>query len=103
VATLLWSAAGVVTTSSRRADSGDVLAQRLQRGRARRLLAPVVAALEDLAQRRPTLWLGPLLGGDVPAFMVAITMTTVANVLVTMAIAPSHALVARVVLGQRCT
>jgi len=36
------------------------------------------------------------------AFMVAITMTTVANVLVTMAIAPLlTALVARVVLGQR--
>ena len=36
------------------------------------------------------------------AFMVAITMTTVANVLVTMAIAPLvTALVARVALGQR--
>ena len=36
------------------------------------------------------------------AFMVAITMTTVANVLVTMAIAPLlTALMARVVLGQR--
>ena len=51
----------------------------------------------------PTLWLSGLCWAVMfTAFMVAITMTTVANVLVTMAIAPLlTALVARVVLGQR--
>ena len=108
VATLLWSMAGVVT---RHLDSAGgveatfwrsffnavalvVLLARLRGGRA---LAATLRSAD------PTLWLSGVCWAVMfTAFMVAISMTTVANVLVTMALAPLvTALVARVALGHR--
>lgn len=108
VATLLWSMAGVVTrhldaaagfeaTFWRSIFNAVALVVLLAR------LRGVAALKKTLLSTDPTLWVSGLCWAVMfTAFMVAITMTTVANVLVTMAIAPLlTALVARVVLGQR--
>jgi len=108
VATLLWSMAGVVT---RHLETTSATA--LKKLRQKVASAPLVVLLGRLrgfgalgrtvASRDPTLWLsGACWAVMFTAFMVAITMTTVANVLVTMAIAPLvTALVARIALHHR--
>jgi drug/metabolite transporter (DMT)-like permease len=106
--TLMWSIAGVVTRQLEAARSFEVtfwrsaftvlaLAVLLPAIRGR---ATLVSSLRDGGR---TLWLS---GGCwcvmFTAFMVAITLTTVANVLVTMASAPLlTALISRVFLGHR--
>jgi drug/metabolite transporter (DMT)-like permease len=107
-ATLLWSMAGVVSrqldsapafeaTFWRSAFNGAALVVLLGR------LRGVAALAKTLASNDRTLWLSGLCWSVMfTAFMVAITMTTVANVLITMALAPLlTALVARLALGQR--
>ena len=108
VATLLWSMAGVVT---RQLDSVTGFEATFWRSafNALALLVLLVALRGARALRRtlsgadPVLWISGLCWAVMfTAFMVAITMTTVANVLVTTAIAPLlTALVARVAIGQR--
>ena len=108
VVTLMWSIAGVVTRHLEAARSFEVTFWRSAftvlsllvllpaiRGR-----ATLVRSLRDGGQ---TLWLSGVCWCVMfTAFMVAITLTTVANVLVTMAIAPLlTALIARVFLGHR--
>ncbi|MGZ5132050.1 MAG: DMT family transporter [Caldimonas sp.] len=107
VATLLWSMAGVVT---RQLDSAGSLEATFWRSFFNAVA--LVALLGVLRGWRPlaatlrgggaTLWLSGLCWAVMfTAFMIAITMTTVANVLVTMAIAPLlTALVARFALGH---
>lgn len=106
--TLLWSIAGVVTRQLESARSFEVTFWRS----AFNALALALA----LASMRggPVLWRS-LRGGGWPmwvsglcwsvmftAFMVAITLTTVANVLITMSVAPLFtALLARLLLGER--
>lgn len=107
-ATLLWSIAGVVT---RHLDSAASFEATFWRS-----FFNAVALVVLLGGLRGVATLGASLryGGAIlwlsggcwavmfTAFMLAITMTTVANVLVTMALAPLlTALVARVALGQR--
>jgi drug/metabolite transporter (DMT)-like permease len=106
--TLLWSMAGIVT---RRLDSATGFEASFWRSAFNALaLVVLLARLRGASVLRrtllgagPTLWLsGACWAVMFTAFMVAITMTTVANVLVTMALAPLlTALVARVALGQR--
>ena len=108
VATLLWSMAGVVT---RHLDSTGGVEATFWRSFFNTVALVVLlgrlrgfAALgRTLASGDPTLWLSAACWAVMfTAFMVAITMTTVANVLVTMALAPLvTALVARLVLGHR--
>jgi drug/metabolite transporter (DMT)-like permease len=108
VATLLWSMAGVVT---RQLDSASGVEATFWRSFFNAValvvllvrLRGAMALKRTLASRDPTLWLSGLCWAVMfTAFMVAITMTTVANVLVTMALAPLvTALFARVALGQR--
>ena len=108
VATLLWSMAGVVT---RHLESARGVEATFWRSFFNALALVVLlarlrgpAALRaTLASGDRTLWLSGLCWAVMfTAFMVAITMTTVANVLVTMAIAPLlTALVARVALRHR--
>jgi drug/metabolite transporter (DMT)-like permease len=108
VATLLWSMAGVVTrhlastngieaTFWRSFFNAVALVVLLVR------LRGAAALKQTLLSRDPTLWLSGLCWAVMfTAFMVAITMTTVANVLVTMALAPLvTALFARLAVGQR--
>jgi len=108
LATLLWSMAGVVTRHLESAGGFEATFWRsffnavalvVLLGR----LRGFGALGRTLASRDPTLWLsGACWAVMFTAFMVAITMTTVANVLVTMAIAPLvTALVARIALGHR--
>ena len=108
VATLLWSMAGVVTRHLESAGGFEATFWRsffnavalvVLLGR----LRGFAALGRTLASRDPTLWLSAACWAVMfTAFMVAITMTTVANVLVTMALAPLvTALVARLVLGHR--
>ena len=108
LATLMWSIAGVVTRWLDSAQSFEVTFWRS----AFNALALIVLLG---AMRGPgTLWRSLRSGGRVlwlsgfcwavmfTAFMVAVTLTTVANVLVTMAIAPLlTALIARFALGHR--
>src|SRR6218665_1669953 len=105
--TLLWSTAGVVTRHLEAARSFEITFWRS----AFNALA-LILALRWL--RGPTLW-GQLLRAPrlvwvsglcwavmFTAFMVALTLTTVANVLVTMALGPLlTALVARIFIGHR--
>jgi drug/metabolite transporter (DMT)-like permease len=106
--TLMWSMAGVVTRHLETARSFEVtfwrsaftvvtLAVLLPALRGREAL------LRSLREGGRTLWLSGLCWSVMfTAFMVALMMTTVANVLVTMAIAPLlTALVARFFLGHR--
>ncbi len=108
LATLMWSIAGVVTRHLEAARSFEVtfwrsaftvltLAVLLPAVRGRAVL------VTSLRSGGRTLWLSGLCWCVMfTAFMVAITLTTVANVLVTMAIAPLlTALIARVALGHR--
>ncbi len=108
LATLLWSMAGVVTRHLEAASSFEATAWRS--GFNAVALVVLLGRLRGFAKlgatlrsRDPTLWIsGACWAVMFTAFMVAITMTTVANVLVTMSIAPLlTALVARAVLGQR--
>ena len=108
VATLLWSMAGVVT---RHLDAASGAEATFWRSFFNALaLVVLLARLRGAAALRTTLasgdrtlWLSGLCWAVMfTAFMLAITMTTVANVLVTMAIAPLvTALFARVALAQR--
>jgi drug/metabolite transporter (DMT)-like permease len=106
--TLMWSIAGVVTRHLDAARSFEVtfwrsaftvlaLALLLPGLRGRAVL------VRSLREGGKTLWLsGACWCVMFTAFMIAITLTTVANVLVTMAIAPLlTALIARVFLGHR--
>jgi drug/metabolite transporter (DMT)-like permease len=108
VATLLWSMAGVVTrqleataafeaTFWRSVFNALALVVLLAR------LRGAAALKKSLLSADPTLWVSAACWAVMfTAFMVAITLTTVANVLVTMSLAPLlTALVARLVLGQR--
>ena len=108
VVTLMWSIAGVVTRNLESARSFEVTFWRS----AFTVLALAVLLpwwrgparfARSLREGGATLWLsGACWCVMFVAFMVAITMTRVANVLVTMAIAPLlTALVARVFLGHR--
>ena len=106
--TLMWSIAGVVTRHLEAARSFEVTFWRSAfTVLALAVLLPVLrgraALLRSLRDGGPTLWLSGVCWCVMfTAFMVAITMTTVANVLVTMAIAPLlTALIARVFLGHR--
>ncbi len=108
VVTLMWSIAGVVTRRLEAAHSFEITFWRSA-------FTVVALAVLLLAWRGPaallksvraggkTLWLSGLCWSVMfTAFMVALTLTSVANVLVTMAIAPLlTALLARVALGHR--
>lgn len=107
-AALLWSIAGVVTRHLQSAASFEATFWRsFFNALALIVLLGLLRGFGNLgrALRRgdATLWLsGACWAVMFTAFMIAITMTTVANVLVTMAIAPLlTALVARAALGQR--
>ena len=105
--TLLWSTAGVVTRHLDSARSFEVTFWRSG-------FNALALAVALTAMRGPALWRGiarspwPVWASGVcwsvmyTAFMVAITLTSVANVLVTMSVGPLlTALLARVVLGHR--
>ncbi len=104
--TLLWSIAGVVTRHLDAARSFEVTFWRS-------LFTALALAVALTALRGPALWPGLLRSGRVlwasglcwavmfTAFMVSLTLTTVANVLVTMAIGPMiTAIFSRVFLGK---
>jgi drug/metabolite transporter (DMT)-like permease len=108
VVTLMWSIAGVVTRHLDAASSFEVtfwrsaftvlaLAMMLPGFRGRATL------VRSLREGGKTLWLSGVCWCVMfTAFMVAITLTSVANVLITMASAPlMTALIARVFLGHR--
>ena len=107
LAALLWSMAGIVTRQLQSAASFEATFWRSFFN-----AAALVAMLAGLRGWRPlwrslaaggaALWLSGLCWAVMfTTFMVAITMTTVANVLITMAIAPLlTALLARIALGQ---
>ena len=106
--TLMWSIAGVVTRRLEAAHSFEITFWRS----AFTVLALAVlllalrgpaALLESVRAGGRTLWLSGLCWSVMfTAFMVALTLTSVGNVLVTMAIAPLlTALLARVALGHR--
>ncbi|MEP7300975.1 MAG: DMT family transporter [Caldimonas sp.] len=108
VATLLWSTAGVVSRQLESAGSFEATFWRsFFNGVALLVLLGWLRGWRPLGRTLRTggaaLWLSGLCWALMfTAFMVAISMTTVANVLVTMAIAPLlTAVVARVALGQR--
>ena len=105
--TLLWSIAGVVTRHLDAARSFEVTFWRS-------LFCALTLTIGLTILRGPALWSGLLRADRVlwasglcwavmyTAFMVALTLTTVANVLVTMAIGPMlTALFSRLFLGQR--
>jgi drug/metabolite transporter (DMT)-like permease len=107
-ATLLWSMAGVVTRHLDSATSFEATFWRSACNAAALVvllgrLRGFTALARTLRSNDPTLWGSALCWAVMfTAFMVAITMTTVANVLVTMSLAPLlTALLARLVLGQR--
>jgi drug/metabolite transporter (DMT)-like permease len=112
IVTLMWSIAGVVTRQLEAARSFEVTFWRS--AFTVLTLAVLLPALvpglrgpapfvRSLREGGATLWLSGICWCVMfTAFMVAITMTTVANVLVTMAIAPLlTALIARAFLGHR--
>ena len=108
VATLLWSIAGVVTRHLQSAASFEATFWRSFFNAVALIvllgwLRGFPTLVRTLRQGGSTLWLsGACWAVMFTAFMVAITLTTVANVLVTMAIAPLlTALFARVALGHR--
>lgn len=106
--TLMWSIAGVVTRHLEAARSFEVTFWRSAFnaltlvGLLGALRGPQ-ALLASIRGGGRTLWLSGVCWAVMyTAFMVALTLTTVANVLVTMAIAPLFtALVARIALGHR--
>jgi len=108
VVTLMWSIAGVVTRRLEAAHSFEITFWRS----AFTVLALAVlllalrgpaALLKSVRAGGKTLWLSGLCWSVMfTAFMVALTLTSVANVLVTMASAPLlTALLARIALGHR--
>jgi drug/metabolite transporter (DMT)-like permease len=106
--TLLWSIAGVVTRQLDSAASFEVTFWRSAfNALALGVLLPVLrgprVVWTTLRAGGRTLWLSGLCWGVMfTAFMVALTLTTVANVLVTMALGPLFtALLSRVVLKHR--
>jgi drug/metabolite transporter (DMT)-like permease len=108
VVTLMWSIAGVVTRHLEAARSFEVTFWRSLFNAV--ALAVMLVALRgagplwrSIRGGGRTLWISGLCWSVMyTAFMVAITLTTVANVLVTMATAPLiTALLARVALGHR--
>jgi drug/metabolite transporter (DMT)-like permease len=106
--TLMWSIAGVVTRHLEAARSFEVTFWRSAfTVLALAVLLPALrgpaALVRSLRAGGATLWISGVCWCVMfTAFMVAITMTTVANVLVTMALAPLlTALFARVLLGHR--
>ncbi len=106
--TLMWSIAGVVTRHLEAARSFEVTFWRSAfTVVALSILLPALRGREALARSfregGRTLWISGLCWSVMfTAFMVALMMTTVANVLVTLAIAPLlTALVARFFLGHR--
>lgn len=107
LAALLWSTAGVVTRQLQAAQGFEVTFWRSFFNAVSLLLilplwqGPGVFA--RLPWRRPAFWLaGACWATMFTAFMVALTMTGVARVLVTMAVAPLlTALLSRVVTGRR--
>lgn len=106
--TLMWSIAGVVTRQLDAVHSFEVTFWRSAFA-VPALLVLLIALrgpqtlLNALRTGGNTLWISGLCWGVMcTAFMVALTMTTVANVLVTMALAPLlTALMARFLLGHR--
>lgn len=107
-ATLMWSIAGVVTRHLEAARSFELTFWRslfnalTLLGLLGAMRGPKALAASLRGAGR-TLWLSGVCWAVMyTAFMVALTLTTVANVLVTMAIAPLFtALVARIALGHR--
>lgn len=108
VATLMWSIAGVVTRHLEAARAFEVTFWRSA------FNALALVLLLSWQRGAPALWASLRGGGRLlwlsglcwcvmyTAFMVALTLTTVANVLITMATAPLFtALIARVALGHR--
>lgn len=106
VVTLLWSTAGVVTRQLESARSFEAtfwrsavtcltLAVYL-------LMAHRRGAIPSIRWRDPALWLSGLMWAVMfTCFMVALTLTSVANVLITMSVAPLvTAVLARFMLGQ---
>ncbi|MES2993485.1 MAG: DMT family transporter [Pseudomonadota bacterium] len=108
VVTLMWSIAGVVTRHLEAARSFEVTFWRSAfTVIALLILLPAIRGratlVRSLREGGRTLWLSGVCWCVMfTAFMVAITMTSVANVLITMASAPlMTALISRVVLGHR--
>jgi drug/metabolite transporter (DMT)-like permease len=106
--TLMWSIAGVVTRQLEAARSFEVTFWRSAfTVLALAMLLPALRGraklVRSMREGGATLWLSGLCWCVMfTAFMVAITLTTVANVLVTMAIAPLlTALISRAFLGHR--
>jgi drug/metabolite transporter (DMT)-like permease len=106
--TLMWSIAGVVSRHLEAAHSFEVTFWRsLFNGIALTLLLGWIRGpstlVTSIRQGDRTLWLSGVCWAVMfTAFMVALTLTSVANVLVTMAIAPLFtALASRVALGHR--
>ena len=103
----MWSIAGVVTRQLESAQSFEITFWRsLFTVLSLLVLLPLTqgrTVFKDMRQGGSSLWLSGLCWSVMfTAFMLALTMTTVANVLITMAMGPFFtALVARVVLGQR--
>lgn len=105
--TLMWSIAGVVTRQLHSASGFEVT---FWRSFFTMLSLPVIlllwqgkAAFARIPWKSRTLWVSALCwAGMFTCFMLALTLTTVANVLITMAIAPfCTALLARFFLRQR--
>ena len=108
VVTLMWSIAGVVTRRLEAAHSFEITFWRsaftvLALAMLLLALRGPAALLKSVRAGGRTLWLSGVCWSVMfTAFMVALTLTSVANVLVTMAIAPLlTALLARVALGHR--
>jgi hypothetical protein len=104
--TLMWSIAGVITRQLEGAQlRGDLLAQLLHRAVAAGdpAVLPGARGVRQDPPRGWALWLSGLCWSVMfTAFMVALTLTSVANVLVTMALGPlPHRLIARVFIGHR--
>ena len=103
----MWSIAGVVTRQLESAQSFEITFWRsLFTALSLLVLLPLTqgrAVFRDMRQGGASLWLSGVCWSVMfTAFLLALTMTTVANVLITMAMGPFFtALVARVVLGQR--
>lgn len=105
--TLMWSTAGVVTRHLEHAASFEVTFWRsLFTALSLVVILPLVQGRAVFAKLRHggrALWVSGLCWSVMfTAFMVALTLTTVANVLVTMAVGPlMTALMARVAIGHR--
>jgi drug/metabolite transporter (DMT)-like permease len=106
--TLLWSMAGIVTRQVEAAEGFEVTfwrsaANAVVLAVALAWLRGPAALVRNVREGGRVLWLSAACWCTMyTAFMLALTLTTVANVLVTMAVAPLlTALVARVALGQR--